>query len=96
MVMMMAMPVVVMAVSVMVVAMPVMAMMAMSVMAMSVAVTAGEGLTRDRQRSSCQRQSSDSGRHNLLDPGHEHSPGVVQRGDRSAMTQPRRAECRAK
>jgi len=83
MVMMMAMPVVVMAVvvvvmavAVMVVAMPVMAMMAMSVMA----VTAGEGLTRDRQRSSCQRQNSDSGRNDLLDPGHKHSPGLCSAG----------------
>jgi hypothetical protein len=84
MVVMMAMPVVVMAmmmvmaVPVMVVAMSMMAMMAMS-MAVT-AMTAGEGLTRDRQRSSCQRQSSDSGRHDLLDPGHKHLLGCAARG----------------
>ena len=75
MVMMMAMPVVVMAVM----AVPVMAMMAMSVMAVT-AVTTREGLTRDRQRSSCQRQSSESGRNDLLDPGHKHSPGLCSAG----------------
>jgi len=79
MVMMMAMPVVVMAVMMLVMAMPVMAMMAMSVMAVT-AVTTGEGLTRDRQRSSCQRQSSDSGHHDLLDPGHKHLLGCAARG----------------
>ena len=82
MVMMMAMPVVVMAMMMMVMAVPVM-VVAMSMMAMSVAVTAmtaGEGLTRDRQRSSCQRQSSDSGRHDLLDPGHKHLLGCAARG----------------
>jgi hypothetical protein len=81
MVVMMAMPVVVMAMM-MVMAVPVM-VVAMSMMAMSMAVTAmtaGEGLTRDRQRSSCQRQSSDSGRHDLLDPGHKHLLGCAARG----------------
>ncbi len=87
MVMMMTMPVVVMAVMVamvmmamMVMAMPVMAMMAMSVTVSVTAMTAGEGLTRDRQRSGCQRQSSDSGRHDLLDPGHKHLLGCAARG----------------
>jgi hypothetical protein len=80
----MAMPVVVMAMMMMVMAVPVMvAMPVMAMMAMSVAVTAmtaGEGLTRDRQRSSCQRQSSESGRHDLLDPGHKHLLGCAARG----------------
>ncbi len=85
MVVVMAMPVVVMAMMTMVMAVPVMvvAMSVMAMMAMSVAVTAmtaGEGLTRDRQRSSCQRQSSESGRHDLLDPGHKHLLGCAARG----------------
>jgi hypothetical protein len=84
MVVMMAMPVVVMAMMMMVMAVPVM-VVAMPVMAMAMSVTAvtvttGEGLTRDRQRSSCQRQSSDSGRHDLLDPGHKHLLGCAARG----------------
>jgi hypothetical protein len=80
MVMMMAMPVVVMAMMMVAVVMMAMVVMAMPVMTMAMSVTAGEGLTRDRQRSSCQRQSSDSGRHDLLDPGHKHLLGCAARG----------------
>ena len=83
----MAMPVMVMAMAMMammamsVVTVAVMAVMAMSVMAVAFAVTtAGEGLTRNRQRSRRQCQSSDSGHNDLVDPGHEHLLGWAARG----------------
>jgi hypothetical protein len=65
----------------------------MAVTAMpAVAMTTGEGLTRDGERGGGQRQSRDSGRNCALDPAHERLL-VVQREDRSAMIQPRGAEC---
>ena len=85
--MVIAMPVMVMVMAMMamsvvtVAVMAVMAMMAMSVMAVAFAVTAaGEGLTRNRQRSRRQCQSGDSGHNDLVDPGHEHSPGLGSAG----------------
>ena len=59
----------------------VMAVMAMSVMAVAFAVTtASEGLTRNGHRGRCQCQSSDTGHNELVDPGHEHSPGLSSAG----------------
>ena len=72
---------------------PKMAVTVTTVMAMpAVAMTAGESLTRDSERGSSQRQSCNSDRGPLLDRGHERLL-VGQREDRSAMIQPRRAEC---
>lgn len=72
------------------------AMMTMAVAAVmavtAVAMTAGESLTRAGERGSGQHQSRDSGRNRALDPRHERLL-VGQREDRSAMIQPRRAEC---
>jgi hypothetical protein len=59
---------------------PVMAMMAVAAM-LTVAVTAaGESLTRDGKRGSCQRQSSDSGCNDLLEVGHACLLGCAARG----------------
>ena len=75
---------------------PKMAMAVTTVMAVTamtaVAMTAGGSLTRDGERGSCQRQSRNSDRDRLLDRGHERLL-VGQRENRSAMIQPRRAEC---
>ncbi len=47
----------------------------------TVTVTAAsESLTGDGQRGSCQRQSSDSGRNDLLDPSHGRLLGCAARG----------------
>jgi hypothetical protein len=76
-----------------VVPMAVMAVMAMTAMTAVTAVTAaGESLTRNGERGSSQRQSRDGGHNRVLDCAHE-CLQVVQREDRSAMIQPRRAEC---
>jgi hypothetical protein len=57
------------------------AVAAMTTVTAMTAVTApSESLTGDGQRSSCQRQSSDSGRNDLLDPSHERLLGCAARG----------------
>jgi alcohol dehydrogenase class IV len=79
----------------MAVAMPMMAVVPMTVMAvtaMTAMTTAGESLTRGGERGSSQRQRRDGGHNRVLDCAHE-CLQVVQREDRSAMIQPRRAEC---
>lgn len=64
----------------------------MAVAAMTtVAVATGKSLTRDGERGSGQRQRRRSGENRVLDRAHERLR-VGQRGDRSAMLQPRRAE----
>lgn len=83
----------VMTMPVMAMAMPVVTVMAMTstmstvaamtaVTAMTTVTAAGESLTRDGQRCSRQRQSSDSGCNYLPDPGHAYLLGCAARGSR--------------
>jgi hypothetical protein len=55
-------------------------MVASAVATVTTVTTTREGLARNGKGSSCQRQSGDSGRHDLLDPGHKHLLGCAARG----------------